>query len=52
MLCPTKRNFSFILSKEIVCNACKRASEVREVFRDLSLDILEVQELEAITKLY
>lgn len=39
LLCPTKRNFSFIMKKEFVCSNCNDSSKLQEIFRDLSLEI-------------
>jgi len=44
--CPTKRNFSFIILKEFECKGCQTQSYIKEIFRDLSLEIICSETLE------
>lgn len=44
LFCPTKRNFSFLIKKQFCCSRCHDAPEVVEMFRDLSLEIFDVEE--------
>jgi uncharacterized UBP type Zn finger protein len=39
LFCPTKRNFSFIMQKEFICTNCSVKSQLKEIFRDISLEL-------------
>lgn len=45
LFCPTKRNFSFVIKKTFICSGCKDSHEVLEIFRDLSLEIFDYEDL-------
>jgi uncharacterized UBP type Zn finger protein len=39
MLCPTKRNFNFVVQHTLICTKCGETSVSKELFRYFSLDI-------------
>jgi ubiquitin C-terminal hydrolase len=46
LYCPTKRNFSFLIKKQFCCVQCGDKPEVIEIFRDLSLEIFDNEDIE------
>lgn len=46
LFCPTKRNFSFVIKRYFICNGCKDQKEVVEIFRDLSVEIFDYEDIE------
>lgn len=42
--CPIKRNFTFIIQKQFTCE-CGEVTTLKELFRDLALDIFTREEL-------
>jgi ubiquitin C-terminal hydrolase len=46
LFCPTKRNFSFLIKKQFCCTKCGDKPEVVEIFRDLSLEIFDNEDID------